>query len=181
MPLQHINDRVLKTMDRKTTGSRIRDIIKKLRTSIDDVILRTTLIVGFPGETEDEFEELLEFVEETKFERAGAFKYSQEEGTPAGVMGEQVPEEIKEERFERLMQTQSEVSFTKNKSLIGTVHEGFVESVENGNYVARISSQAPEVDGYTYIKREQELILGDMVDIKIIGADIYDLFGEVID
>lgn len=181
MPLQHINDRVLKSMDRKTTGSRIRDIIKKLRSSIDDVILRTTLIVGFPGETEDEFEELLEFVEETKFERAGAFKYSQEEGTPAGVMGEQVPEEIKEERFERLMEVQSNVSFEKNKSLIGSVHEGFVESVENGNYVARISSQAPEVDGYTYIKREQELILGDMVDIKIIGADIYDLFGEVID
>ncbi|MEE9239265.1 MAG: 30S ribosomal protein S12 methylthiotransferase RimO [Thermodesulfobacteriota bacterium] len=181
MPLQHINDRVLRSMDRKTTGSRIRDIIKKLRSTIDDVILRTTLIVGFPGETEDEFEELLEFVEETKFERAGAFKYSQEEGTPAGVMGEQVPEEIKEERFERLMQTQSEVSFTKNKSLIGTVHEGFVESVENGNYVTRISSQAPEVDGYTYIKRDQELILGEMVDIRITGADIYDLYGEVID
>jgi len=180
MPLQHINDRMLKSMDRKTTSRRIREIIKKLRSGIDDVILRTTFIVGFPGETEDEFEELLDFVEETKFDRAGAFKYSQEEGTPAGVMGEQVPQEIKEERFERLMEAQSEVSFEKNKSLIGSVHKGFVESVEDGNYVARISSQAPEVDGYTYIKREEELILGDLVDIKITDADIYDLYGEVV-
>jgi ribosomal protein S12 methylthiotransferase len=181
MPLQHINDRMLKSMDRKITSRRIRDIIKQLRTGIDGVILRTTFIVGFPGETEDEFEELLDFVEETKFDRAGAFKYSQEEGTPAGVMGKQVPEEIKEERFERLMQTQSEVSFTKNKSLIGSVHEGFVESVENGNYVTRIASQAPEVDGYTYIKRDRELILGDLIDIRITDADIYDLHGEVVE
>jgi len=181
MPLQHINDRVLQSMDRKTTSKRIREIINKLRSGIDGVILRTTFIVGFPGETEDEFEELLDFVEETKFDRAGAFKYSQEEGTPAGVMSDQVPEEIKEERFERLMEAQSEVSFEKNKSLIGYVHEGFVESVENDNYVARISSQAPEVDGYTYIKRDRELILGDLIDIKITDADIYDLYGEVIE
>lgn len=180
MPLQHINDRMLKSMDRKTTSKRIRDIIKQLRSGIDDVVLRTTFIVGFPGETEKEFEELLDFVEEAKFDRAGAFKYSQEEGTPAGTMGEQVSEEVKEERLERLMEAQSEVSFEKNKSLIGTVHQGFVESVEDGNYVARISSQAPEVDGYTYIKREEELILGDLVDIKITDADIYDLYGEIV-
>ena len=180
MPLQHINDRMLKEMDRKTSSKKIRDIIKQLRDGIDDLVLRTTFIVGFPGETEDQFEELLDFVEEAKFDRAGAFKYSQEEGTPAGVMGEQVPEEVKEERLERLMQDQSEVSFTKNKKLIGSVHEGFIESVENGNYVARISSQAPEVDGYTYIKRKEELILGDLVDIKIIDADIYDLYGKIV-
>ena len=180
MPLQHINDRLLKEMDRKTSSKKIRDIIKQLRDGIDDVVLRTTFIVGFPGETEDEFEELLDFVEETQFDRAGAFRYSQEEGTPAGVMGEQVPEEVKEERLERLMEAQSEVSSNKNKSLIGSTHKGFIESVENGNYVARISSQAPEVDGYTYIKREEELILGDLVDIKIIDADIYDLYGEIV-
>ncbi|MGB2691091.1 MAG: 30S ribosomal protein S12 methylthiotransferase RimO [Thermodesulfobacteriota bacterium] len=180
MPLQHINDRLLKSMDRKTTSKRIRDIIKQLRAGIDDVILRTTFIVGFPGETEEKFEELLDFVEETKFDRAGAFKYSQEEGTPAGVMGEQVSEEVKEERLERLMEAQSEVSFEKNKSLIGTVHQGFIESMEDGNYVARIASQAPEVDGYTYIKREEELILGDLVDIEITDADIYDLSGKVV-
>ncbi|MEM7009748.1 MAG: 30S ribosomal protein S12 methylthiotransferase RimO, partial [Thermodesulfobacteriota bacterium] len=139
-----------------------------------------TFIVGFPGETEDEFEELLDFIEEAQFDRAGAFKYSQEEGTPAGTMGEQIPEEIKEERLERLMQAQSEVSLNKNKALVGTVHEGFIESVENGDYVARISTQAPEVDGYTYIKRDQELILGELVDIKITDADIYDLYGEIV-
>jgi len=181
MPLQHINDRILEKMDRKTSSKRIRDIIKQLRSRIENVVLRTTFIVGFPGETQEEFEELLEFVEETKFDRAGAFKYSQEEGTPAGVMTEQVPEEVKEERFERLMEVQSEVSFEKNKSLIGTVHKGFVESVEDGNYIARISSQAPEVDGYTYIKRDRELILGDLIDIKITDADIYDLYGEVVE
>jgi len=180
MPLQHINDRMLKLMDRKTTSAKIREIINKLRDSIDDIVLRTTFIVGFPGETEEEFEELLNFVQEAKFDRAGAFKYSQEEGTPAGAMGEQIPEEVKEERLERLMEVQSEVSFEKNKSLIGTVHQGFIESVEDGNYVARISSQAPEVDGYTYIKREEELILGELVDIRITDADIYDLYGEVI-
>jgi len=181
MPLQHINDRMLKQMDRKTTSAKIREIINKLRNNIDDLVLRTTFIVGFPGETEEEFEELLDFVEETKFDRAGAFKYSQEEGTPAGSMAEQIPEEVKEERFERLMEVQSEVSYEKNKSLIGTVHEGFIESVEDGNYVARISSQAPEVDGYTYIKREEELILGELVNTRITDADIYDLYGEVTD
>lgn len=181
MPLQHINDRMLEIMDRKTSSTKIREIIKKLRDNIEDVVLRTTFIVGFPGETEEEFEELLNFVEEAKFDRAGAFKYSQEEGTPAGTMGEQISEEIKEERLERLMEAQSEVSFEKNKSLIGSVHQGFLESVEDDKYVARISSQAPEVDGYTFIQREEELILGDLVDIKITDADIYDLYGEVVE
>ena len=180
MPLQHINDRMLNEMDRKTTSKRIREIIKQLRSGIDNVVLRTTFIVGFPGETEEEFEELLDFVEEAKFDRAGAFKYSQEEGTPAGVMGEQIPEEIKEDRLERLMEAQANVSSEKNKSLIGSVHKGFLESVEDGHYVARISSQAPEVDGYTYIKREEDLILGDLVDIKITEADVYDLYGEIV-
>ncbi len=180
MPLQHINDRILKKMDRKTSSKRIRDTISKLRSSIDNLVLRTTFIVGFPGETEQEFEELLDFVEEAEFDRAGAFKYSQEEGTPAGEMGEQIPEEVKEERLERLMQAQSEVSMNKNKALIGSVYEGFIESVENGNYVARISAQAPEVDGYTYIKRDEDLILGELVDIKITDADIYDLYGEIV-
>ncbi len=180
MPLQHINDRLLKEMDRKTSSKKIRDIIKTLRSGIDDLVLRTTFIVGFPGETEDEFDELLDFVKEAQFDRAGAFKYSQEEGTPAGVMGDQVPEDIKEERLEQLMQAQSEVSLNKNKALIGSTFDGFVESIEDGNYVARISSQAPEVDGYTYIQREEELILGELVDIKITDADIYDLYGEIV-
>ncbi len=180
MPLQHISDRILKLMDRKTTGDRIRDIIHKLQEEIPNLTLRTTFIAGFPGETEEEFNELLEFVEETNFDRAGAFKYSQEEATKAGDMPGQIPDEVKEERYEKLMGAQSEVSLNKNRALIGTIHEGFIEGTENGNYIARISSQAPEVDGVTYIKRAKKLKTGDLVRISITDADIYDLFGEVV-
>jgi ribosomal protein S12 methylthiotransferase len=180
MPIQHINDRILKLMDRKTTRAKIEGIIHKLRKEIPNLTLRTTFIVGFPGETEEEFEELLDFIREAQFERAGAFKYSQEEGTIAGEMPEQIPDEIKEERYERLMEAQSEVSLNKNRAIIGTMHEGFIEGTENGNYVARIPSQAPEVDGVTYVKRNRKLKIGDLVNIKITGADIYDLFGEIV-
>jgi ribosomal protein S12 methylthiotransferase len=180
MPIQHINDRILKFMDRKTTGDKIRNIIHKLRREIPDLILRTTFIVGFPGETEEEFNELLDFVEEMQFDRAGAFKYSQEEGTRAGEMPGQIPDEIKEERYEKLMEVQSEVSLNKNRALIGTVHEGFIEGIENSKYIARIWSQAPEVDGVTYVKRAKRLKVGDLVKISITDADIYDLFGEVV-
>jgi ribosomal protein S12 methylthiotransferase len=181
MPLQHINDRILSLMDRKTPAKRIRDIIHTLRSRIDNLTLRTTFIVGFPGETDGEFEELLDFVAETGFDRAGAFKYSQEEGTPAGAMKDQISDEVKEERFERLMQVQSEVSLGKNESLIGSIQEGFIEGRENGNYIARISSQAPEVDGVTYVARKKILRTGDLVKIKITDADMYDLSGEVLD
>lgn len=181
MPLQHINDRILNLMDRKTPSKRIRDIIRKLRGRIDNPTLRTTFIVGFPGESDREFEELLDFVQETEFDRAGAFKYSQEEGTPAGTMEGQIPEELKEERYERLMEAQSEVSLRKNESLIGTIHDGFIEGRENGSYIARIPTQAPEVDGYTHIKHAGELTVGDPVCIKITGSDIYDLYGEIPD
>jgi ribosomal protein S12 methylthiotransferase len=180
MPIQHINDRILQLMDRKTTGGRIRDIVHKLREEISNLTLRTTFIVGFPGETDGEFNELLDFVEEAQFERAGAFKYSQEEGTRAGEMPGQIPDEIKEERYEKLMEVQSEASLNKNRALIGTVHEGFIEGTENGDYIARISSQAPEVDGVTYVKRAKRLKVGDLVKISITDADIYDLFGKVV-
>lgn len=180
MPLQHINDRILRLMDRHTTSKRIREIIQKLRTEIDNLVLRTTFIVGFPGETEEEFTELLDFVEEAQFERAGAFQYSQEEDTKAGEMSEQIADEVKEERYERLMEVQSEVSLRKNQRLVGTVHEGFIEGTENGHYVARIFSQAPEVDGLTYVKRTRKLKVGDLVKISITDADIYDLYGAVV-
>ncbi|HEX3035002.1 MAG TPA: 30S ribosomal protein S12 methylthiotransferase RimO [Thermodesulfobacteriota bacterium] len=179
MPLQHINDRILKLMDRKTTSARIRNIIHKLRNEISDLTLRTTFILGFPSETEEEFDELLDFIEEGQFDRAGAFKYSQEEGTKAGEMSDQISDEVKEERHERLMEVQSEVSLRKNQALIGTTHEGFIEGTENGSYTARISSQAPEVDGLTYVKRENRFKIGDFVNISITDADIYDLYGKI--
>ncbi|MFI5324117.1 MAG: 30S ribosomal protein S12 methylthiotransferase RimO, partial [Thermodesulfobacteriota bacterium] len=166
-------------MDRKTPAKSIRDIISRLRNRIDNLTLRTTFIVGFPGETEDEFEELLDFIREMGFERAGAFKYSKEEGTPAGVMASQIPDIVKDERYERLMAVQSEVSLRKNQALIGSLHEGFIEGTENGNYIARIPSQAPEVDGHTYIKSSKLFKTGDPVRIRITDADIYDLYGEI--
>ncbi len=180
MPLQHISDRILKLMDRGTTSTKIRTIINKLRKEIPCLTLRTTFIAGFPSETEEEFKELIDFVEEVQFERAGAFKYSQEEGTKAGEMSHQIPNEVKEERYEMLLEVQSEVSLNKNQALIGTVHECFIEGRENGNYIARIPSQAPEVDGVTYIKRNKRLKVSDLVKVSITDADIYDLFGEVV-
>jgi ribosomal protein S12 methylthiotransferase len=180
MPLQHINDRILKLMDRGTTSARIRNTIDKLRKEIPNLVLRTTFIAGFPSETEDEFNDLLGFVEEAKFDRAGAFKYSQEEGTKAGEMSNQISDDVKEVRYEKLMEVQSEVSLNKNRALVGTVREGFIEGTENGNYIARISSQAPEVDGVAHVKIDRKLKVGDLVNIKITDADIYDLFGEVV-
>jgi ribosomal protein S12 methylthiotransferase len=180
MPLQHINDRILKLMDRGTTSAKIRNIIDKLRNEIPNLTLRTTFILGFPGETDEEYNELLDYVEEARFERAGAFKYSQEEGTKAGEIFEQVPDEVIEERYERLLEIQSEVSLNKNRALIGTTHECFIEGTENGNYIARIPSQAPEVDGVTYLKRDKKLKVGDLVKVSITHADIYDLYGEAV-
>ena len=180
MPLQHINDRILKLMDRGTTSARIRNIIDKLRKEISNLTLRTTFIVGFPSETEEEFGELLDFAEEALFERAGAFKYSQEEGTKAGEMPHQVPDEVKEERHERLLEVQSEVSLNTNRTLIGTIHEAFIEGTENSNYIARIPSQAPEVDGVTYIKTNKKLKVGELVNVSVTDADIYDLYGELV-
>jgi ribosomal protein S12 methylthiotransferase len=180
MPLQHINDRILKLMDRGTTSAKIRNIIDKLRNEIPNLTLRTTFILGFPGETDEEYNELLDYVEEARFERAGAFKYSQEEGTKAGEISEQVPDEVIEERYERLLEIQSEVSLNKNRALIGTTHECFIEGTENGKYIARIPSQAPEVDGVTYLKRDKKLKAGDLVKASITHADIYDLYGEAV-
>lgn len=179
MPLQHINDRILKLMDRKTNRQKTIDIIERLRT-IPDLTLRSTFIVGFPGETENEFEELLEFIDEFKFDRAGAFKYSQEEGTGAALLEEQIEEDIKEIRLENLMELQSDISYQKNVNLIGTTQKAIVDDLEDGKLVARLSSQAPEVDGITYLDIIDESLVGKIVDIEITGCDIYDLHGTVI-
>ena len=179
MPLQHINDRILKLMDRRTNRQKTIDIIEKLRT-IPDLTLRSTFIVGFPGETEDEFEELLEFIEEFKFERAGAFKYSREEGTKAALLEGQIEEDIKERRLENLMELQADISYQKNLDLIETKQKAIIDSFEDDQLIARISSQAPEVDGITHIDNKDESLIGNIVDIKITECDYYDLIGEVI-
>lgn len=179
MPLQHINDRILKLMDRKTTTKKTIDIIERLRRGITDLTLRTTFIVGFPGETESEYLELLDFIKETKFDRAGAFKYSFEEGTKAALLEGQIPEKIKEERFERLMDIQSEVSFQNNKKLINKTYDSFIEGIED-DFHSRIPCQAPEIDGITHLKNNGDYKIGDMVKVKITDADIYDLQGEIV-
>lgn len=179
MPLQHISNRLLKLMDRRTTKEKTEDIIERLRNNIDNLTLRSTFIVGFPTETESEFEELLEFIEKYKFDRAGAFKYSREEGTVAATMDGQIPEQIKEERLEALMNLQSEVSYNINRGIIGTRQKGIIDSVDNGKLYARLSSQAPEVDGITYVDSVDEGLIGKMVDLKIIDCDVYDLYADL--
>ncbi|NIS08675.1 MAG: 30S ribosomal protein S12 methylthiotransferase RimO [Candidatus Dadabacteria bacterium] len=180
MPIQHINDRILKLMDRKTPKKRILSIVNKLKQAMPDLTLRTTFIVGFPSETEDEFEELLEFVEDTKFQRAGAFRYSHEEGTPSFDIHGQIDEDIKEERLERLLNVQSDISLENNEALIGKTFGYFVEGSEDGDYFGRISSQAPEVDGLTYITTDKKLKKGDFVQVRITEADIYNLHAELV-
>ena len=180
MPLQHINDRILKLMDRRTTTKKTFDIIDKLRSGISNLTLRTTFIVGFPGETENEYLELIDFIKEVKFDRAGAFKYSFEEGTKAALLNDQIPEDVKEERFERLIDIQSDISFQNNTKQINKTHDAFVESVDDELF-ARISTQAPEIDGVTHlINNDRNFEIGEMVEVKITDADIYDLHGEVV-
>ncbi len=178
MPLQHINDRILKLMDRKTDRKKTIDIIGRLRT-IKDLTLRSTFIVGFPGETDQEFDELLEFVEEYKFDRAGAFKYSREEGTKAALLKEQIEEEVKEIRLNTLMELQSDISYQKNLKLLGTKQKAIVDGFENNNLIARLSSQAPEVDGNTYLDSHDRSLIGNVVEITINKSDIYDLYGTI--
>lgn len=181
MPIQHINDRILRLMDRKTPKKRITDIIKRLRERIEGVTLRSTFIVGFPGETDDEFEELLDFIKETGFDRAGAFKYSREEGTKSWALKGHVSEDIKEERYERFMEVQSGVSLANNKRLIGTIHRAVVEEEdENGVVYARLHSQAPEVDGITYLANADNVSSGEIVDVEVTDADFYDLHAEIV-
>jgi len=180
MPIQHINDRILKLMDRKTPKSRILSIIQKLKQAIPHLTLRTTFIVGFPSETDEEFEELLDFVNDTKFERAGAFKYSHEEGTPSYNIDNQIDEDIKEERLERLLNIQSDISLDNNKNLIGKKFGYFVEGREDGDYFGRISTQAPEVDGLTYIRSDKKLNKGDYLQVRVTEADIYNLHAEIV-
>ena len=178
MPLQHINDRLLKAMDRKTSTYRIRKIIELLREGISDLTLRTTFIVGFPGETDEEFEELLDFVEDTEFDRVGVFKYSIEEGTKAATLGDQIKEEVKQERYERLMEIQSRISYDKNRELVGSVQRTIVDEKENGLYLSRMASQAPDVDGITYVSSSRDLDLGEIIEVEITGFDHFDLEGQ---
>lgn len=183
LPIQHASDRILKRMGRKTSQQDIRDIVAKLRKEIPDICLRTTLISGFPGETQEDHEELMAFVDEMEFDRLGVFAYSPEEDTPAAGMPNQIPEELKEERRDEIMELQQEISFDKAEEMIGRELWCMVEGkvADEYAYVARTYKDAPGVDGYIFIQTLEELMSGDFVKVRVTGADEYDLIGEIAD
>jgi len=180
LPLQHISDRILKEMNRKTRGEELEELIYLLRVSIPGVVLRTTFIVGLPGETEEEFEELLEFVWMGQFEKLGCFIYSPQKGTPAARFPNQVPYEKKRERQERLLALQTEVSRIVNQKRIGRKEMALIEGqISCYTFSGRTQGEAPEIDGQVIIKGEK-LSPGDLVRIKITGASDFDLRGQVV-
>ena len=183
LPIQHISDPILKSMKRRSGEGEIRTLIGKLRSEIPDIAIRTSLIVGFPGETPEDFKKLLAFVEETRFDRLGVFCYSREEGTPAAEMPEQVSERIKRERHKKLMRTQARVSFKHNRTLVETEEDVLVEGYSEETELllkGRSSRQAPDVDGQVYITAGNANV-GDIVRLKITDSSDYDLIGEIVD
>ena len=182
MPIQHCNDEILKRMGRKTDKADIERIVTNLRNQIPDITLRTTLICGFPGETQQMHEELMQFINDMEFDRLGAFAYSPEEGTKAASFPDQIDDDIKEDWQAEVMELQEEVIFDKNETLTGTQMYAFIEGkvADENAYVGRTYRDAPNVDGYIFINTEQELMSGDIVKVRITGAYEYDLIGEII-
>ena len=182
IPLQHVNNQILKKMNRKTSKEDIENLIQKLRSEIPEIIIRTTFIVGFPGEEEKYFQELYNFVQKVKFDKLGVFTYSKEEGTPAYNFKNQVKENIKEERRNKLMKLQQGISYNLNKKKIGNVYLAIVENIQEKNlYIGRSYMDAPDIDGLIYIKSNKELRPGEFVNVKIIDSLEYDLIGEIND
>lgn len=182
MPIQHCNDAILKRMGRYTNKEELIQRMEHLRKRIPDITLRTTLICGFPGETEKMHEELMQFVHDMEFDRLGAFSYSQEEGTPAAEFPDQVPEEQKQDWQADVMELQEEVIFDKNEAMIGVEIYAFIEGkvADENVYVGRTYRDAPNVDGYVFINTDHELMTGDICRVRITGAYEYDLIGELI-
>ena len=181
LPIQHISDDVLKRMNRKSNGQEIKDLIVKLRREIPDVILRTTVIVGFPGETDENFNELMDFIKEYKFDRLGAFAYSAEDGTPAAKFKSQIEEDIKEDRRNKVMLLQQGISENNLKSKIGNRYECLIENItEDGKYfIARSYMDVPSEDGVIYVEYNPEYMINEYVFVRIIDSDCYDLYGKI--
>lgn len=183
LPIQHASDKILRRMGRRTTRAQLTEIIHKLRREIPDIVLRTTLITGFPGETDEDHQELMKFVDEMEFDRLGAFTYSPEEGTPAEKMENQVPEEIKEDRRDELMELQQEISLEKGNDRIGQELMVMIEGKVSGEsaYIARTYGDAPKVDGYLFVQTGELMMTGDFAKVRVTGALEYDLIGELAD
>ena len=182
LPIQHANDTILKRMGRRTTKQELVDIVEKLRSEIPDICLRTTLITGFPGETAEQHEELMQFVDEMEFDRLGVFTYSPEEDTPAAGMPEQIEEEVKEDRQAEIMELQQEIAFDKAEDMIGREVLVMIEGkvADENAYVGRTYRDAPNVDGLIFINTNEELLSGDFARVKVTGALDYDLIGELL-
>jgi ribosomal protein S12 methylthiotransferase len=182
MPLQHINNAVLKSMNRKMTREEIVEVLGNIRREIPEAVIRTQFIVGFPGETDEQFEELLKFVSDQQFDRVGCFKYSPEEGTPGGKMPDQVPEDVKQKRHDALMEVQQNISREKHKAYVGKVVQVLVEGLSDETDLllqGRTSQQAPDIDGVVLIN-DGEAQVGDMVNVQITDSMEYDLIGEIV-
>ena len=182
LPIQHANDAVLRRMGRRASKEELVNIIGKLRREIPDICLRTTLITGFPGETQAQHEELMDFVDEMEFDRLGVFTYSPEEDTPAAVMPDQIDEEVKKERQAELMELQQDIVFENAQNMTGREVLVMIEGkvADENAYVGRTYRDAPNVDGLIFINTDEELISGDFVRVKVTGASEYDLIGELI-
>ena len=181
MPLQHISDNVLKNMNRKTSKDHIIKTLKNLRKSVPDIVIRTTFIVGFPGENQEDFDQLVDFIEDIKFDKLGVFEYSREEGTRAASLDEQISDNIKEERKKEIMAIQSDISGEILSKNLGKTFEVLIEEkIDENNYVGRTYMDSPEIDGVTYVQSDKELEIGDFVQVEIIDSLDYDLVGELI-
>nr|WP_321500360.1 30S ribosomal protein S12 methylthiotransferase RimO [uncultured Dethiosulfovibrio sp.] len=182
VPVQHVDDRILRAMNRPPVEAHIRELFKVGREMYPDFAFRTTLMVGFPGETEESFQSLLDFVEDVQFDRLGAFTYCAEEGTPAALMENQVPQEIKDARYAELMELQQEISLSRQRSFIGKVMDVLVEDVDeaDGTRWGRSFRDAPEIDGLVAISDAEGVPPGQMVKVSISDASEYDLFGEIL-
>lgn len=183
LPIQHASDRILKRMGRRTTQADLRRIIGRLREAIPDICLRTTLISGFPGETEEDHEELMRFVDDCEFDRLGVFAYSAEEDTPAAAMPDQIPEEVKEDRRAEIMELQQEIAFEKAEGMTGRELTVMIEGkvADENVYVGRTYMDAPGVDGYLFLNTDETLMSGDFARVRVTGAAEYDLIGELIE
>ncbi|HIZ81492.1 MAG TPA: 30S ribosomal protein S12 methylthiotransferase RimO [Candidatus Mediterraneibacter pullistercoris] len=182
LPIQHANDTILGRMGRRTSKQELVDIIGKLRMEIPDICLRTTLITGFPGETEVQHEELMEFVDEMEFDRLGVFTYSPEEDTPAAEMPDQIDEEVKLDRQEELMELQQEIAFDNEQAMVGREVLVMIEGkvADENAYVGRTYRDAPNVDGLIFIHTDEELLSGDFARVRVTGSVDYDLIGELL-
>lgn len=183
IPIQHASDAILRRMGRRTDKKELTDIVKKLRREIPDICLRTTLITGFPGETGQDHQELMDFVEEMAFDRLGVFPYSQEEDTPAAEMPEQISEKTKQERLDQLMALQQGIAFDAAADMEGRIVGAMIEGkmTDEDAYVARTYKDAPDVDGLLFVQTGRELMTGDFVRVRITGSNEYDLIGELED